>query len=191
MLSDERFDALLSGEAPINEEEAIWLKNYRDKQHKAFLEMQARDEKRDAELAQANTEFYTLLKSTIPKSFFYKHPVSMEELKQFERNSFAKNDAKINTILMSPALRKLYLLPPKSPYGDEYRPALALSTRFLYKDISKKYGVNVYLKALEYKKYDNNDFIAKVEAIEKKYHTSIDSSFDIFYYLSDWEQFKS
>ena len=189
ILSDERYDALLSGEPPLNEDEAIWLKNYREKQHQEYLKMKARDEFHHKEILQANREFYALLKSTLPKSFFYKKPVSIDEFNNFRQDFLDKNDSKIESILENPILRLMNGLPPKHPSGDDYGPRTFLTEKLFNKEIKKKYGVNIILKALEYRKYCNNSFCDKAKAIGEKYHTSIFYSFDIYYYLTDWQDY--
>ena len=189
MLSDERFSALLRGEEPINEDEVIWLKNYRERQHKAFLEMQAREEAELKQKLEAYRAFYQLVRETFPKNYFCKNPIPEDEYKVLKNYCFDKYGDKITAILESPVQRTIYLIPPKHPSGDDYSYVRYLEDKFLLREIKKRYGVDITLKSLEFKKYATSEFIEKTRAINKKYNAIISTSFSAYDYLTDYERY--
>ncbi len=189
ILSDERFDALLDGDEPRDEIERQWITNYRAEQEKRRKERELEDQKRLQERQQAYREYYALIKSTFPKSFFYKNPISDEEYEAFEESYFNKYESKITLILNIPLIRALYRIPSKHPSGDDYSQIRFLEDKFMFNEIKKKYGIDFFSKNKEYNKYMTKEFREKAEKISKKYKTYIVYTFDIYDYLTDWQRY--
>ncbi len=189
MISRERFGELLDGATPANKDELDFITNYRAKQEKRRKEREIEEQKHYLERQQAHRELYALIKSTFPKSFFYKHPISDEEYEQIKKYCFDTYGNKIFTILESPILRAIHMLPPKHPSGDDYGPTLFLEEHYFYRKLEKRYKINLMALSQEYDKYMTQDFIDKAEAIGKKYSTYIDYTFNAYDYLTDWQRY--
>ena len=189
MISRKRFGELLDGATPQNQDERDLITNYRAQQEERRKEREIEDQRRFQEKQQAYCEYYTLIKSTFPKSFFCKNPISEDEYKSLKTYCFDKYGDKITAILESPVQRTMYLIPPKHPSGDDYSYIRYLEDKFLLKEIKKRYGVDITLKSLEFKKYATSEFIEKTRAINKKYNAIISTSFSAYDYLTDYERY--
>ena len=88
MFDIERFRVLLRGDdEPKNDEERQWLINYKENERLSAIKRQEEEEQSLKNHYNAYREYYALIKSTFPKSFFYKNPISDEEYEAFEENS--------------------------------------------------------------------------------------------------------
>ncbi|MBE5917962.1 MAG: hypothetical protein E7273_14120 [Pseudobutyrivibrio ruminis] len=189
VLSDERYDALLSGEPPLNEDEEVWLKNYKEFQKKAHLKAKAQEEQYYKDRNSAYREFYLLLKSTIPSSFFYQKPITKTEYNDFEEKCVKKYEPKIIAILSNPILRKINKLPIHSNEDNDYSCISFLEHKFLNLAIYKNFGVGIVDKNVEYDSYLTEDFKQKVRDIGEKYNVYLSYSFEAYDYLTDWQDY--
>ena len=190
ILSDERFDALLSGDKPQNEMEAKWLKSFEEEEAAHLKKMVERDQKRLQEIEQAYREYYALIKSTFPKSFFYKHPISSDEYKKVQQYCFDTYGDRILKICESPILRTLNGLPPMHPSGDDYGAIHFLEERYFYRELEKRYKINLRFLSIRFEKYKTPEFMEKLEAIKTKYDERLLwSIFNEYDYLTDWQDY--
>ena len=190
ILSDERFDALLDGDEPRDEIERQWITNYRANQEKRRKERELEDQKRLQERQQAYREYYALIKSTFPKSFFYKHPISSDEYKKVQQYCFDTYGDRILKICESPILRTLNGLPPKHPSGEDYGAIHFLEERYFYRELEKRYKINLRFLSIRFEKYKTPEFMEKLEAIKTKYDERLLwSIFNEYDYLTDWQDY--
>lgn len=191
MLSDERFNALLSGDKPKDNFEKEWLKNYREKQASSISKMLANDQRIRENTEQAYKEFYSLLKSTFPKDFFCKHPMSEIAYYTYTQTLALKIMPKVHFILNNPFLRKKYGIPPKNVNLHEHGYIMGLAEMFQIKDFNKKFKANFETLAADYEKYATPEFIQKAEDIESKYKVFIDyRGFDLELWCTDYAKYK-
>jgi len=189
-LSDERYDALLSGEPPLNEDEAIWLKNYKEKQHQEYLKMQAREHQYRNNKEKAYHEFYNLIKSTFPKDAFIKKPLTNAEYDALYNESSIIADKKVKAIQKSRLLQIRYGIfeVPRSDveaqvYNSLYRDLINIT-------ICKKLGYSYFLLWNKYNKLFNKDFNSKISILEQKYNVHIHKMFDIEYWCTDYVEYR-
>lgn len=191
VLSDERFNALLSGDKPKDVFEKEWLKNYREKQASSISKMLANDQRIRENTEQAYKEFYSLLKSTFPKDFFCKHPMSEIAYYTYTQALSIKIMPKVHFILNNPFLRKKYGIPPKNVNLHDHGYIMGLFEMFQIKDFNKKFKANFETLAADYEKYTTPEFIQKAEDIESKYKVFIDyRGFDLELWCTDYAKYK-
>ena len=189
MLSDERYKALLRGDKPQNEMEAKWLKSFEEEEAAYLAQMTARDQQRLLEKNCAYRDYYALIKSTFPKSFFYKHPISSDEYKKVQQYCFDTYGNRIFRICESHILRTLNGLPPKHPSGDDYGAIHFLEQRYFYRELEKMYKINLRSLSIQFEKYKTPEFM-ELEAIKTKYNERLLwSIFNEYDYLTDWQDY--
>ena len=190
MFDIERFRVLLRGDdEPQNDEERQWLINYRENQRLSAIKRQEEEEQYLKNHYNAYREYYALIKSTFPKSFFYKHPISSDEYKKVQEYCFDTYGGKIFRILESPLLRAIHLLPQKHPSGDDYGPTLFLEEHYFYREWEKRYKINLRSLSIQFEKYKTPEFM-ELEAIKTKYNERLLwSIFNEYDYLTDWQDY--
>ena len=190
MFDIERFRVLLKGDdVPKSQEEQQWLDNYRENQCLSAKKRQEEQEQYYRDRDNAYREVYALIKSSIPSSFFVKKPISSDEYNLFVEKIESNLTKKIFFILSNSITRALYKLPQKLPYGDDYGPALFLEEKFLYAELSKKYGYDFEKLYQQYESFLTDDFVSKIDKIRDKYKVYIDYSFSPYWYLTDWQDY--
>ena len=191
MFDIERFRVLLRGDdEPQNDEERQWLINYRENQRLSAIKRQEEEEQYLKNHYNAYREYYALIKSTFPKSFFYKHPISSDEYKKVQQYCFDTYGDRIFKICESPILRTLNGLYPKHPSGNDYGAIHFLEQRYFYRELEKRYKINLRSLSIQFEKYKTPEFMEKLEAIKTKYDERLLwSSFNAYDYLTDWQRY--
>ena len=219
MLSDERLKALVYGSLPVNEEEELWLKEYknvdferfgllldekdkpRDFKEKMWIENYLKNSKASIKKAsdmdkdfqerknKANIEYYTLIKSTFHSDYFCKKPISKKEYQAVFDKCESKAASKYIIIKNNPILSKIYNILPENVGSDE------INSQILVPEFTEQYLCKYFkidLKKLEktYKSYITPEFIGKLEKIESKYKISFPSKFDLYDWLTDYCSYK-
>lgn len=191
MFDIERFRVLLRGDdEPQNDEEKQWLINYRENERLSAIKRQEEEEQYFKNHYNAYREYYALIKSTFPKSFFYKHPISSDEYKKVQQYCFDTYGDRILRICESPILRTLNGLPPMHPSGDDYGAINFLEERYFYRELEKRYKINLRSLSIQFEKYKTPEFMEKLEVIKTKYDERLLwSSFNEYDYLTDWQDY--
>ena len=192
MFDYERFKVLSRGEdTPQNAEEQSWLDNSKRNSEKA-AQIAIAEEKQDMENREkAYNEFYSLLKSTFPKDYFCKRPMSEIAFYTYQQALSIKIMPKVHFILNNPFLRKKYGIPPKNVNLHEHGYIMGLFEMFQIKDFNKKFKANFETLAADYEKYATPEFIQKAEDIESKYKVFIDyRGFDLELWCTDYAKYK-
>ena len=191
MFDIERFRVLLrSDDEPQNDEERQWLINYKENERISAIKRQEEEEQYLKNHYNAYREYYALIKSTFPKSFFYKHPINSDEYKKVQQYCFDTYGDRILKICESPILRTLNGLPPKHPSGEDYGAIHFLEERYFYRELEKRYKINLRFLSIRFEKYKTPEFMEKLEAIKTKYDERLLwSSFNEYDYLTDWQDY--
>ncbi len=192
MLDIERFRVLLRGDdEPQNDEERQWLINYMENERLSAIKRQEEEEHYFKNHCNAYREYYALIKFTFPESFFYKHPISGEEYDAVQEYCFDTYGDRIFRICESPILRTLNgILYPKHLSGDDYGAIHFLEERYFYRELEKRYKINLRSLSIQFEKYKTPEFMEKLEAIKTKYDERLLwSSFNEYDYLTDWQRY--
>ena len=118
------------------------------------------------------------------------HQKYMDEYKKVQQYCFDTYGDRIFRICESPILRTLNGLPPKHPSGDDYGAIHFLEERYFYRELEKRYKINLKVLSIQFEKYKTPEFMEKLEAIKTKYDERLLwSSFNEYDYLTDWQDY--
>lgn len=190
MLSEERFNALLSGNKPQNEFEKEWIKNYNETWNNAIEESLEKDKEYSIRKEKAYHEFYDLIKSSFPKEFFCKNPMKEKSYYLYQQTLSLKIMPKVKLILSNSLLRKKYNIPEKNPNFQDHGYISSLAEKFWIKELNKKFEINLEEKNREFERYANKEFITKAKEIENKYNVRLTYWFDINLWCTDYEEYR-
>ena len=199
MVSDKRMDALIKGDNPINKEEQIWIKKYNEFNIERFKELLKGDKPKNSieqqwidnyrrkqqlfdiqrieneRIISQNTEksyheFYNLIKSFLPKDFFCKKPVTLEEFKIIKTKAQEIAWEKTQKVMKSRLLQIRYGILDPIRKDVEAQAQNAIFDEFTNREICKNFGVSYKNLHSKYTKYNNKEFRDKMNKIYSKYN---------------------
>lgn len=171
MFDYERFKILSRGEdTPQNAEEQSWLDNSRKNSQKAIENMIKKDSLERENREKAYHEFYNLIKSFLPKDFFCKKPVTLEEFKVIETKAQEIAWKKTQEVMKSRLLQIRYGILDPIRQDVEAQAQNAIFDEFTNREICKNFGVSYKNLHSKYTKYNNKEFRDKMDKIYSKYN---------------------
>lgn len=191
MFDIDRFKELLSGDEPKTEEEKSWIDNYRLSQSQTHIYVREQEEQEFQNYKIAYHEFYNLIKSSVPRDFFIKKPMSIAEFESVKKSILEVAYKRTEDVMNNKLLQIKYgIYPIRSDVSTQIHNGLF--NFFTSVEICKKIGVSYNKLYSEYEKYNTKDLQQKIDEIRDKYKVGgIGFNFNIKYWCTDYEEFRN